>query len=163
MALRDLEANIKLLILGTGPLEEQLRLVAKIRSWRKSAVLGHVDIKGNSGYLTISDIFCRPSLSEGVWEFFYRSNGSGNSVIATPVGGITDFLFDPEKNLDKESTGLFALCATRKALLKKYSGFFLMMCCARIVANAKKLAHEKYNWDLIATEMQGKVFNTFIV
>ena len=78
MALRDLEANIKLLILGTGPLEEQLRLVAKKYGLGgRVRFLGHVDIKEIPGYLTISDIFCRPSLSEGFGSSFIEAMAAG--------------------------------------------------------------------------------------
>ncbi len=85
---------------------------------------------------------------------------AGIPVIATQEGGIADFLFDPEKNLDKESTGLAvpvrspesiahqAKCLIEDSELKD-----------TLVRNAKKLALENYDWDLIASRMKREVFD----
>lgn len=162
MALRDLDMTVKLLILGTGPLEEQLRLLAKRYGLGgRVRFAGHVDIQEIPKYLAISDIFCRPSLSEGFGSSFIEAMASGIPVVATPVGGIVDFLFDPEKNPDKESTGLFCNVRDPKSIAQKVKRFLSDdVLRVRIVANAKKLVHEKYTWDLIAKEMQDKIFNT---
>ncbi len=164
MALRDLDVTVKLLVLGTGPLEEQLRLLAKKYGLGgRVRFLGHIDIKEIPKYLAISDIFCRPSLSEGFGSSFIEAMAAGIPVVATPVGGIVDFLFDPEKNPDKEPTGLFCNVRDPKSIAQKVQQFLSDdVLRARIVANAKKLVHEKYTWDLITKEMQDKIFNTLV-
>ena len=164
MALRDLDANIKLLVLGTGPLEEHLRLVAKKYGLGgRVRFMGHIDIQEIPKYLAISDIFCRPSLSEGFGSSFIEAMAAGIPVVATPVGGIVDFLFDPEQNSDKEPTGLFCAVHDPKSIAEKVRRFLSDDALrTRSIANARKLAYEKYNWDLIATEMQEKVFNTVL-
>lgn len=164
MALRDLEVHIKLLVLGTGPLEEHLRLLAKKYGLGgRVRFAGHVDIQEIPKYLAVADVFCRPSLSEGFGNSFVEAMAAGVPVIATPVGGIVDFLFDPEKNPEKEPTGLFCNVHDPKSIATQVRRFLSDDALrARIVANAKKLAHEKYNWDLIAKEMQEKVFNTLL-
>lgn len=164
MALRDLDANIKLLILGTGSLEEQLRLLAKKYGLGgRVRFAGYVDIQEIPQYLAISDVFCRPSLSEGFGSSFIEAMAAGVPVVATPVGGIIDFLFDPEKNPEKEPTGLFCDVRDPKSIAQKVKQFLSDDALrARIVANARKLAQEKYNWDLIAKEMQEKIFNTLL-
>ncbi|MBI5913462.1 glycosyltransferase [Candidatus Azambacteria bacterium] len=161
MALRDLDVHIKLLILGTGPLEEQLKLLAKKYGLGgRVRFVGHVDMKEIPKYLAISDVFCRPSLSEGFGSSFVEAMAAGISVVATSVGGIVDFLFDPEKDPDKEPTGLFCAVHDPKSIAEKVQRLFSDEALrARIVANAQKLAYEKYNWDLIAKEMREKVFN----
>ena len=164
MALRDLDVNIKLLVLGTGPLEEHLRLVAKKYGLGgRVRFMGHIDIQEIPKYLAISDIFCRPSLSEGFGSSFIEAMAAGIPVVATPVGGIVDFLFDPEQNSDKEPTGLFCAVHDPKSIAEKVRRFLSDDALrTRSIANARKLAYEKYNWDLIATEMQEKVFNTVL-
>ena len=164
MALRDLDAHIKLLILGTGPLEEQLRLLAKKYGLGgRVRFAGHVDIKEIPKHLAISDIFCRPSLSEGFGSSFIEAMAAGIPVVATPVGGIVDFLFDPEKNPEKEPTGLFCAVHSPKSIAEKVQRLFSDEALrARIVANGKKLVNEKYDWDLIAKEMLEKVLNKII-
>lgn len=164
MALRDCDANIKLLVLGTGPLEEQLRLLAKKYGLGgKVRFLGYVDLKEIPKYLAVADIFCRPSLSEGFGSSFIEAMASGIPVIATPVGGIVDFLFDPEKNPEKEPTGLFCNVNDPKSIVKQIQRFFSDdMLRAHIIANAKKLVHEKYDWNLIAQRMQHDVFAKII-
>ena len=107
------------------------------------------------GYLKICDIFIRPSLSEGLGNSFLEAMVAGIPVIATPVGGIPDFLFDPEKNPDKESTGLF--CEIRnpesiaKQVLRLIENSELR---ARIINNAKAMTIKKYDWDKIAQEFK---------
>ncbi|MCR4322509.1 MAG: glycosyltransferase family 4 protein [Candidatus Azambacteria bacterium] len=165
MALRDLDTHIKLLMPGTGPCEEQLRLVAKKYGLgARARFFGHVDIKEIPKYLAVSDVFCRPSLSEGFGSSFVEAMAAGIPVVATPVGGIVDFLFDPEKDPEKEPTGLFCNVRDPKSIAQKVQQLLSDDALrARIVANARKLAKEKYNWDLIAKEMQEKVFNIIIL
>jgi len=79
------------------------------------------------------------------------------------VGGIVDFLFDPEKNPEKEPTGLFCAVHSPKSIAEKVQRLFSDEALrARIVANGKKLVNEKYDWDLIAKEMREKVLNKII-
>ena len=55
--------------------------------------------------LHASDIFIRPSRSEGMGNSFIEAMAAGIPVIATQEGGISDFLFDEKKNSDKPTTG----------------------------------------------------------
>ena len=77
---------------------------------------------------------------------------AGLPVIATPVGGIIDFLKDGE-------TGLFVeprsprLIAFQVQKLISYRGLR-----DKIIINAKRMVLEKYDWDLIANKMKSRVF-----
>ena len=81
-------------------------------------------------------------------------------VIATPVGGIVDFLFDPEANPDHEPTGLFVE-------VKKSESIALQVrhlldnenLRERLVRNAYTMVQKKYDWNLIARDMQEKIFD----
>jgi glycosyltransferase involved in cell wall biosynthesis len=102
-SLQFLPEDVKLLVLGTGPLETDLRREAKSIAGESGGervqFLGQVPYGEISNYLFISDVFCRPSLSEGFGSSFIEAMAAGIPVVATPVGGIPDFLRDGETGL----------------------------------------------------------------
>ena len=94
-ALALLPAHIKFLIIGVGELESRIRQQVHDLSLEDRVILaGFVQYKDLPAYLHISDIFIRPSLSEGMGNSFIEAMAAKIPVIATPVGGIPDFLFD---------------------------------------------------------------------
>jgi glycosyltransferase involved in cell wall biosynthesis len=80
-------------------------------------------------------------------------------VIATQVGGIADFLFDAKRDPNKTTTGWAVdvdspeqiASAVKEILGNKEQAM-------RVVAEAKKMVEEKYDWELIAQDMKVKVF-----
>ncbi len=155
-----LPENVKFLILGIGPDDDMLRALAKEKVVDNRVMfLGHVNHKEMPQYLKISDIFIRPSLSEGMGNSFVEAMAAELPVIATQEGGIADFLFDPEKNPDKQSTGRAVNPRDPEGIASAVKLFLEnKLKTAEIVANAKKLAFEKYDWDIIAKNMREKVF-----
>lgn len=159
-SLKHLPDNIKFLVLGIGPDEEMLLNLAKSEGVEtRIKFLGHVDRAEMPKYLKISDIFVRPSRSEGMGNSFVEAFAAGLPVIATQVGGIADFLFDSERNQGKPSTGR-AVDPDSPEQIARAVKLFLENPekTKEIVANAKKLALEKYDWDLIAKDMREKIF-----
>ena len=155
-SLKYLPENVKFLVLGDGPDSEMLRKLAE-----EEGVAGRVIFRGAVGYaeipkyLKIADVFVRPSLSEGMGNSFIEAMAAGLPVIATQEGGIADFLFDSERNPDKEPTGWAVnprdpkgIAETVKKILDNPGQ------AAKTAANARKLALEKYDWDLIAEKMK---------
>ncbi len=149
-SLAHVPEHVKLLILGTGPLENMLK--------EKTDLLGLTDRIKFAGfiphrempiYLHASNIFIRPSLSEGFGVSFIEAMAAGLPVIATPVGGIPDFLNDGR-------TGLFCNAGDPQSIAEKVE---LLMgnkaLCESIVENARSMVREKYDWDLIAEQMKG--------
>ena len=108
-------------------------------------------------YLWASDIFVRPSLSEGMGNSFIEAMASGLPVIATPVGGIVDFLRDGE-------TGLFCEVGNPKSIAQKIEKLIKDSESRQyIVENASGMVKDKYDWSLIAKRMKEEVFcNLFI-
>ena len=150
---------IHFLILGIGPDEAKLRALAK-NSGVESRVkfLGQVDHKEMPLYLKVSDIFIRPSLSEGMGNSFVEAMAAELPVIATQEGGIADFLFDPEINKDKKPTGRAVKPKDPKGIAEAVQKFIHDTVATKaIVANAKELVFAKYDWDLIAKTMKEKV------
>jgi len=141
--------NVKLRILGAGPLESELKLLA---TGLLVEFVGHVSQDEIPKYLHEAHIFVRPSLSEGMGNSFIEAMAAGLPVIATPVGGIPDFLKDGE-------TGLFCEVNNPKSIADKVMEYINNPeLTARIVENASKMVRERYDWNLVAREMKSRVF-----
>ena len=163
-ALPFLPANVKFLIAGDGEDRGKLEAIAaKAGVAARVIFAGHIDHKELPSIYQLSDIFVRPSLVEGMGSAFIESFAAGLPVVATPVGGIPDFLSDPDRSPDTEPTGLFCNVRDPESVaraVKKYMEDPVLT--ARIVKNAKELAAQKYDWDLIAKEMREKVFEPLL-
>ncbi|MDO8589652.1 MAG: glycosyltransferase family 4 protein [bacterium] len=153
-ALKFLPVNMKLKILGTGPLESDLKQKTKDQSLESRVeFLGNILNDNLPKYLHEADIFIRPSLSEGMGISFIEAMAAGLPVIATPVGGIPDFLKDRE-------TGLFCRVNDPKSIADKVMEYVNNpKLASQIVKNAKEMVVRKYDWDLIAEEMKRQVFD----
>ncbi|MBA3047015.1 glycosyltransferase family 4 protein [Patescibacteria group bacterium] len=155
LGIRNYELAIKLLICGIGEDEKKLKDLAKdLKIENKVMFLGQVDHKDLPKYLWISDVFCRPSLSEGLGNSFLEAMAADLPVVATPVGGIPDFLKDGE-------TGWFCKVKDPKSIAEKIKYILDEKNkeeVERVVENAKKMVEEKYNWDKIAVKFK-EIFN----
>lgn len=152
-SLQYLPHNVKFLVLGTGYQEEELKeKVEKLKLSERVKFLGYVSHKEMPQYLHISDIFIRPSLSEGFGNSYIEAMAAGIPIIATPVGGIVDFLRDGE-------TGLFCDVSSPKSIAQKVEKLIKDTESRDfIIKNAIKMVKEKYQWSLIASDMKNKVF-----
>ncbi len=149
-SLAHLPPTVKFLILGTGPLEEMLKEKTKLLKLESRVrFVGFVPHRELPIYLQASNIFIRPSLSEGMGVSFIEAMAAGLPVIATPVGGIPDFLTDGQ-------TGLFCKVENPESIAEKVD--VLMKdkeFRESLVKNAKEMVRTKYDWGLIAGEMRG--------
>jgi glycosyltransferase involved in cell wall biosynthesis len=141
--------SYKLLVLGAGPLEKGLKDRAKgLGLENKVIFLGDIPNEDVPRYLAVSDVFCRPSRSEGLGTAFLEAMAAGVPVVATPVGGIPDFLTEQETGLFCEP-GNPANIAERINILLGDENFR-----QKIILNGRKMVEEKYNWDKIARDMR---------
>ncbi|MDO8590812.1 MAG: glycosyltransferase family 4 protein [bacterium] len=152
-ALTFLPDNVKLLIIGTGQLDRSLKLkVERLKSGGRVRFLGFVPHEKLPPYLWASDIFIRPSRSEGMGNSFIEAMAAGLPVIATPVGGIVDFLKDGE-------TGLFCEVGNPKSIAQKVEKLIKDVESRNyIVEKASRMVKEKYDWNLVAERMKKEVF-----
>ncbi len=155
-AFEFLPKNIKFLILGTGPDELKLKELVKKKNLDKQIIfLGHVEHTLIPKYLKIADIFIRPSRSEGFGNSFVEAMAAGVPVIATPVGGIVDFLFDLENKNNKKPTGVFCELNNPEDIAQKIKMLIDDPDLKnRIVKNAKEMVLEKYDWKKISYQME---------
>ena len=153
-SLKYLPENVSLKILGIGPLESALKLqTVNCKLQTRVQFLGHVDYSEIPSYLHNADIFIRPSLSEGFGNSFIEAMASGLPVIATPVGGIPDFL-------RHEVTGLFCEPRNPESIAMQVKRLISDETLrTRLVDNASRMVDDRYGWDLVAREMSRKVFN----
>ncbi len=148
-AMKYLPAHFKLLIIGSGPLLKNYQLLTtNYKLVDRVQFVGEVSHHELPPYLWASDIFIRPSLSEGFGISFIEAMAAGLPVIATQVGGIVDFLKDKE-------TGLF--CKTNDP--KSIADAVLLLDeqpahREAIIAGALRIVKEKYDWNTIASKMR---------
>ena len=140
--------NHKLLILGSGPEEINLKKMAQNLGLSNQVVfLGHINPDEIPNYLIKADIFVRPSRSEGLGNSFLEAMAAGLPIIGTPVGGIPDFLKNGE-------TGLFCNVEDPNDLAEKISYLFTeAILYKNISENGKRLVRARYSWDSIALRM----------
>lgn len=143
-----LPSNTNLVIAGSGELEQNLKQLAE-----RTGLHNRVHFVGDVGhsllpqYLVIADVFCRPSLSEGLGTAFLEAMAAGVPVVATPVGGIPDFLTDGETGLLCRPENQSDIAAKIKRILDDSA------LADRIRLKARNLVVEQYNWDSIAKAM----------
>lgn len=159
-ALTYLPENVRFVIAGEGDDKQKLEDIAReSKVLERVQFVGHVDHSELPAYYKASDIFVRPSLIEGFGNAFVEAFAAGIPVVATPVGGIPDFLFDPERNPDKAPTGLFCDVQNPESIAKAVQRYIKTPALvSEVVANAKVLVAEKYEWNSIATLQKELVF-----
>lgn len=142
------DLNIKLLIIGDG--EQRSKLECLIRNLKLDNVylLGYVPHEKLPEYLSIADVFVRPSLNEGFGISFIEAMACRVPVIGSRVGGIIDIIEDGRSGLLVNPGDVDDLVEKIKLILNDDE-------------LAKRLANEGYNtvmrkftWDVILKKME---------
>lgn len=159
-ALALLPANVKFLVLGEGPDEKKLKLEARsLKLEPRVQFLGQIGHAELPKYLKASDIFIRPSRSEGMGNSFVEAMAAGLPVIATQEGGIADFLFDEKRNPDKPITGWAVDKDSPRQIAEAVKDVMAHPEKVRaVISTARAMVLEKYDWNTIAKDMREKVF-----
>jgi glycosyltransferase involved in cell wall biosynthesis len=159
-ALPMLPENVHFIIGGTGPDETMLRkLVADLGVGKRVQFLGHLNHDEMPKYLKACDIFTRPSRSEGFGASFAEAMAAGLPVVTTQEGGIADFLFDEKRNPDKPITGWAVDKDSPREIAEAVKDIMSRPEKVRaVVATAKAMVEEKYDWDIVARDMRENVF-----
>jgi glycosyltransferase involved in cell wall biosynthesis len=160
-ALPLLPEHIHFLSIGAGPDKQKLEQLAQALGVSARVHMHpYVLIDELPGYLKACDIFIRPSRSEGMGNSFIEAFAAGVPVVATQEGGIADFLFDAKRNPGHLTTGWAVDVNSPKQIAAQVKDILSNPeHTQKVIENARKLALEKYDWDLIAKEMREKVFN----
>jgi glycosyltransferase involved in cell wall biosynthesis len=164
-ALPLLPHNVSFVVLGTGPDEAMLKTLATdigvSERVKWVGQIGHADMPQ---YLKACDIFIRASRSEGMGNSFVEAMAAGLPVIATQEGGIADFLFDEKRNPDVPITGWAVDKDSPAQIAAAVQDIMSRPEKVRaVIATAKEMVLEKYDWDLIARDMRERVFMPLLV
>jgi len=160
-ALPLLPNNVHFLIVGDGPDESMLKNLTKELKLEKRVIFtGRVDRSEVTKYRKISDIFVCPSRSEGLGNAFLSAMASHLPVIATQEGGLAEFIFDAEKNPDKETTAWAVDKDSPEQIVSAVKDILANPeKVKKITASARQMVEKNYNWDLVAKDMREKVFS----
>lgn len=147
-SLSYLENEFKFLILGEGEEKDDLlKLTEELNLKNRVYFLGTISHQELPKYLWVSDVFCRPSLSEGLGNSFLEAMAAGIPVVATEVGGIPDFLRHGENGLFCETENPKSIADQIKQIFKDED------LRVKIIKNGIKTIQEIYTWDLVASRM----------
>jgi glycosyltransferase involved in cell wall biosynthesis len=156
-ALTFLPENFSLIIIGKGDegynlqkQAENLGLTSRIK------FVGFIPYTDIPEYFSACDIFVRPSRSEGFGNSFIEAMASHLPVIATPVGGIPDFIDDKE-------TGVFCAPDNPKSIVEAVNLLVTDNSLREhIIIKAFDRVKERYSWNHIAKDMKEEVFDKLL-
>ncbi|MFH1769699.1 MAG: glycosyltransferase family 4 protein [Parcubacteria group bacterium] len=138
--------SYKFLILGTGDRKQNFEsLSRKLGIDEQVHFFGDVPNQIVPRYLSIADMFIRPSRSEGLGVSFLEAMAAGVPIIATLVGGIPDFLKD-------EETGLMCKPDDPQSIVKAIEKLKDDKLKKEIIQNARSLIESEFTWDKIAKQ-----------
>jgi glycosyltransferase involved in cell wall biosynthesis len=92
--------NVKLLMIGKGYLENEIR--QKVAQWALNdsiLLIGPVSHKAIPLWMNAADVFCLPSIREGMPNVVLEALACGVSIVATSVGGIPEILVPNDRNI----------------------------------------------------------------
>lgn len=149
-ALSLLPENVCFVVCGGGSLDAVLKTqVAELGLERRVKFMGFVDPKELPLLMKAADIFIRPSLSEGLGNAFLEAMAARMLVIGTDAGGIPDFLADGKTGFVVEVQSPQSIANTVRKIqnLDASAG-------TQILNEAQSLVLKKYNWDIVAKDME---------
>jgi L-malate glycosyltransferase len=149
-ALPLLPSNVCFVICGDGGLRDDLKnLTVKLEVDKRVLFLGNKNHRELNKIFKASDIFIRPSLSEGLGNSFLEAMSAGLPTIATEVGGIPDFLVD-------NNTGWFCEVKNPASIAEKVKYIIDDTDRAeisKVIDNAKEMVTKNYSWETIVNKM----------
>lgn len=163
-ALKYLPENLHFYNFGSGREKSRLINLADSLGVRARVHLeNYIDHDTLPKYLKIADVFIRPSRSEGQGISFLEAMAAKLPVIATPVGGIVDFLADPSNTSGQVATGYFCESENPESIASTIKQVMTDENRNQIIENAYKMVREKYNWGQIAEKMKETLVDKFTV
>ena len=145
-AMIDLPESYILEIVGEGKLRPRLEKMIKDLELSERVILrGEVPYQEVGDYYARADVFVRPSLSEGLGNVFLEAMQKNVPVIATPVGGIVDFL-------EEGKTGWFCQARDSRDIAKKIEYVLAEKNAEeveQVKARAKQMISEKFTWEIV--------------
>lgn len=140
----------KVLLVGEGEDRNALsELAVKLGIEKRVQFLGNVTHDRLPALLQASDLFVRPSRSEGLGNAFLEAMAAGLPTIGTPVGGIPDFLKEGETGWLAPADDVDGLARTIERVQQTPKEGR-----DAIVRRAEELVRTDYAWPALALKMQ---------
>lgn len=147
--LRNGGTQARLVLVGDGPEKANLAsLAGKLALGGSVLFAGSIRHDELLRYYRMSDIFVRPSRSEGLGSAFLEAMGAGVPVVATPIGGIVDFIEDGKTGVLAKPENPESIAA---AILKVLED---PVFAGTLKENARELIIQKYLWVDIVQKME---------
>jgi glycogen(starch) synthase len=143
-----IQADTKFLIVGDGPLRNQL-----YDSLKTANLSGNFKFLGNlkdnvlPAIYNCADVFVLPSIQEGQGIVLLEAQASGKPVVAFNIGGVNEALQNKEAGLLVNQGDVDAFA---DALLKLLTDKALR---EKMGSNGRKFVSENYTWDICAQKM----------
>ena len=154
-ALPLLPKEVCFVVCGSGELEASLKSLAKeLRVSERVNFLGNQSHEQLPKILQASDLFIRPSLTEGLGNSFLEAMAAGLPTIGTPVGGIPDFLEDGKTGFICQPENLQSIAdAIRRVMALSEEEKI------QIHDAAMKMIVKNYNWTCVSDQMRAFFMN----
>lgn len=140
--------NVRLLIVGDGPLMEELKSIANEETGiGKVEFLGALPHEEVLGLYHQADVFVLPSLNEGMSNSLLEAMAAGLAVIATDTGGAREIISEENGFIVKKRDSRDIFLALEKFYLDRNK-----------LQSAKKASREKikdYDWQKVAQSYFG--------
>lgn len=154
-ALPTLPQRVCFVICGSGSLEASLKKrIEELGLTSRVKFMGFVQPKALPLLFKASDIFIRPSHSEGLGNAFLEAMASGLITVGTNAGGIADFLRHNEN-------GFMVEISNPKSVTDILAQIIVMDESAKANMRLKAFltVQHTYDWEVIAKDMES-LFNT---
>lgn len=140
--------DLKLIIIGDGEQREFLEsLIERLRLKNRVSLLGSMEHSKLPDYLSMADVFCRPSINEGFGISFIESMACKIPTIGTNVGGITDIIKDGENGILVPPENVGELTNVLKRVVEDEN------LANRIAEEGYRTVRERFTWEVVLKEM----------
>jgi len=147
-------SDVYLAIAGDGSKRAALEALAREHNVADRVLfLGHVMHEKVGALVAAADVYARTPLAEGFGIVFLEAMAAEVPVVATPVGGISDFLENGVTGLFGETGNADSIAHALQRVLTDES------LRASLIANASALVAETYDWDHIVRRIQKEMYN----
>ena len=159
-SLKLLPDNVKLLVVGNGNLDSELKQLTKELGLEDRVIFtGAVERSEVTKYRRVSDIFVMPSRSEGLGNAGLSALASRLPLVATQVGGMTEYVFQTEADSEYGKTAWVVNPDSPEEIAGAVNDILGNPDKVEVVSNnARRMVEEKFHWDAIAKDMREKVF-----
>ena len=142
------QANTKFLIVGDGPLKNQLANSLKaVNLLSNFSFLGNLKDEVLSDVYSCADVFVLPSIQEGQGIVLLEAQAAGKPVVAFDLGGVNEAVRNRETGLLVERGSIDGLA---NALLTLLGDRALR---EKLGDNGRRFVSENFTWDICAQRM----------